>query len=117
MWQQLIWEDRKKHVPPTGVPWAELVPKTALHGDPALYHHDFRSLEARREIETRCVMIGTMFKEVSSAKRCYFMNVGRVVGASCGEETCYVYAEWASGGAVHGRPITEGELRKKGIRL
>ncbi len=42
--------------------------------------------------------------------RRFCLNLSFVVGASGGEETTWVYVEWAIGGEVHGRPITLDEL-------
>jgi hypothetical protein len=42
------------------------------------------------------------------------MQCAFVVGASKGEETDLVYAEWPITNGVHGRPITDDELKKKG---
>jgi len=46
--------------------------------------------------------------------RCFYIKMNQVIGYSNGEETYYVYAEWAMNGSVHGRPITAAELVKKG---
>ena len=53
----------------------------------------------------------------TSIKRQYWKHMDRIIGASSGQETSYVYVEYHMSGHVHGRPITEGELRKKGVKL
>lgn len=65
----------------------------------------------------RCIREGTMYKQTDDTKRCYYLNVGQIIGASKGRETSYVYAEFLRTGQVHGRPITDAELRQKGVRL
>jgi hypothetical protein len=67
------------------------------------------------EIELHCVDHGTELPREHPTRRRYFIELDFVVGASKGEETRYVYAEWHSNGAVHGRPITPVELQKKGL--
>ena len=39
------------------------------------------------------------------------------IGASSGRETAYICVEYNSSGPVHGRPITEAQLRQKGVTL
>jgi hypothetical protein len=116
MWDELLWEEWKKHVPRPGIPWDDLIEETAPNA-PALYHIVYIDRRLRCALELDCVRHGTLFKEVSCAKRCYYRRMEGVVGASKGRETYYVYAEWAVSGAVHGRPILEIELRTKGVQL
>jgi len=66
------------------------------------------------ELVMRCVREGTLLKEVGRKKRYYFMDLGRVIGASNGKETTLICVErLKSGGWTHGRPITEEELRRR----
>jgi hypothetical protein len=60
-----------------------------------------------------CAMNGPFIREIRH-KRMFYMDTGRIIGASAGEETRYLYAEWLTSGEVHGRPITVRELRNKG---
>lgn len=46
-----------------------------------------------------------------------FPDLGFAVGASIGQETSYIYVEYDCSGAVHGRPMTVGELKIKGAEL
>jgi hypothetical protein len=46
-----------------------------------------------------------------------FTDLGFPVGASEGEETCYIYVEYNSSGPVHGRPMTPKLLKAKGATL
>ncbi len=41
------------------------------------------------------------------------MNAGRVVGASEGEKTEYIFVEYTNNGHVHGRPMTLRQIREK----
>ena len=117
MWDRKLWDERRKHVPPPGIPWDDLVEETAQSKAPSLYHLTYANSHARRELEFDCVTRGTQIKEVPNSKRCFYKRMEQVVGASEGKETFYVYAEWSISGAVHGRPISEDELRKKGVKL
>jgi hypothetical protein len=47
----------------------------------------------------------------------YFMDAGRIIGASEGREVQYIYVEYLTSGEVHGRPVTIEQLRKKGAVL
>jgi hypothetical protein len=70
----------------------------------------------QREFEMDCVQEGALFRTVKH-KRMFYRNMDRIIGASRGEETTYVYAEHLSSGEVHGRPITRAELLQKGAVL
>lgn len=50
-------------------------------------------------------------------KRIYWKKMRRIMGASQGKETQYIYVEYGNLGNVHGRPITPSELRAKGAKL
>jgi hypothetical protein len=97
------------------VSWKELV--AATKEEPAYYHPTHAAAAARMDLEMRCVREGVQFQQGHHAKRCYYLRLGFVVGASDGEETEYVYAEHARSGEVHGRPITARELRRRGAQL
>lgn len=68
------------------------------------------------DMEMQCVAQGTELPKSHPTRRMFYRKYDFVVGASKGEETQYVYAEWHQNGAVHGRPITLAELRTKGLR-
>lgn len=109
----------KKHRPPPGVPWEDVVKATAGK-KPARYHPTYSSDRVREELELRCVRQGTelsMSGADPQTKRCFFMRMNAVIGASNGEETEYVFAEYLVSGEVHGRPITVQELRRKGAEI
>lgn len=56
------------------------------------------------------------FRQIRN-RRMFFVDTGHSIGASAGEETSFVYVEYLSSGEVHGRPMTEMELRRKGAPL
>lgn len=116
MWPEPIWVDLKKHIPPPRIEWPDLVQSTGHQNSPALYHPSFRSPEQRCNLEMQCVRKGSLVKEDEHMRQ-YYLNVGETIGASKGQETSYVYAEFLKTGQVHGRPITEGELQRKGAQL
>lgn len=107
------WVDRLKHRPPPGVPWKRLIEESKQN---AYYHLDYSSPDARRGLETQCIREGICFRHDQDGKQCYYLKMDRIVGASKGEETEYVYAEISSGN-FHGWPITAAELRRKGVQL
>jgi hypothetical protein len=108
--------DLKKHIPPPRIEWLDLLQSTARQNSPAVYHPSFRSPEQRCGLEMRCVTEGNLIKEDDHMRQ-YYLNVGETIGASKGQETFYVYAEFLKTGEVHGRPITERELQRKGAKL
>jgi len=111
-WAQPQWIDYKKHIPPTTVQWPAIVASTRNAN--ALYHP--AEVQNLQQLEMACLIDRVAFRELRN-KRMYFIDAGRVIGASEGVETPFLYVEWLSSGEVHGRPITEGELRQKGAQL
>lgn len=80
--------------------------------NPYLYHTD-QQIEAA---ELGCVNHGTLIAEWLH-KKTFFLKTDHVVGCDKGEETSYLFAEWHACGDVHGRPISESELRRLGATL
>jgi hypothetical protein len=118
------WIDRKKHKPPPRVAWAKLVVDTAGSDTPAFYCFDV-DIET---LEMDCVRKGiTQGREIVKPEnerhpyiREFWMHCGRIIGASNGKETEYMFAQWEACGSineVHGRPITIEELRQRGVRV
>jgi len=108
------WVDYPKHVPPPRVPWTKLVEDS--RDQVSYYHRDFRTPAARRRLENKCIREGNCFRNEEGGKRCFYLISERVVGASAGEETSYLYVEVVND-EFHGWPITPNELRKKGAEL
>jgi len=46
-------------------------------------------------------------------KRTYYLDTGRIVGASKGEQTRYLFVEYVNSGSVHGWPITSAQVDEK----
>jgi len=122
VWQQPRWDNHDdKHRPPPGKVWAVLVRETT---DSPAYYHPSISIEEQEKLELETVeqneygeyIRGNLIKETNS-KRIFYRDVGYRVGASDGEETNYIFVEWARDGTVHGRPMGETGLRRKGIKL
>jgi hypothetical protein len=89
---------------------------TAEPEAPAIYARGLpRTIQ---EIELACLDEGIELPPANRGRtRRFCQDLGFVVGASKGEETTWVYVEWAIAGDVHGRPITLEELRRtKGFR-
>ena len=114
-WAEPRWVRYKKHLPPQGIAWKELVAETGESGGEAYYRHRMSEGEHRR-IETECITPERLFRETGH-KRMYYMDMEKLVGASAGQETNFLYVEYLSSGEVHGRPITVDELRRKGANL
>ncbi len=108
------WVDYTKHVPPPGEAWKKLV-KDSKH-QVSYYHPDYSSAADRKILETQCLKNGTCFRNDQGGKRCYYLKMDQVVGASDGEETNYLYVE-AMNDDFHGWPITPAQLRKKGAQV
>lgn len=102
----------EKHRPPPHIAWNDLIADT--EDGNACYHPDITPA-VQAHLETQCLQ-RTPFNEVRH-KRMYFGEVNRIVGASEGEETRYLYVECLTSGEAHGRPITAAELRRKGAQL
>lgn len=49
-------------------------------------------------------------------QRYYWRRMEGIIGASQGKETNLIYVEYGASGNVHGRPITEAELKRKGAK-
>jgi hypothetical protein len=67
-------------------------------------------------LELQCVDAANFIGEDGTV-RMYYMDLGVMVGASCGEETNLIYAEHDAMGHVHGRPIAAQELRQLGVQI
>ena len=90
---------------------------------PAYYHPSIR-LQEQQQVEMECVLLDEFrfpvfgkFIRVVGVKCSFWRDMGRVIGASAGEETNLIYVEWSKSGFVHGRPITASQLRKKGAQI
>jgi hypothetical protein len=111
VWAPMRLEPYRKHRPPEGLSWQQIVDNTK-NGN-ALYC----ITEAdQRQAEAECLMNGPLLREIKN-KRMFFMEMDQVIGASEGVETKFIYVEWLVSGECHGRPITEQELKRKGAQL
>ena len=109
-WTTQTWPDYIKHKRVPGLEWDDILEITK-DGRPARYGPDIDDNE-QEHLERLCVNSGTLIRELH-ARRSYYMDMERDIGASRGRKTSIVYAEWKSTGEIHGRPITEMELREK----
>jgi hypothetical protein len=81
--------------------------------NPYLHHTD----DQVRSLETRCLEHGTLLAEFDD-QRHYYLSMGKaIVGACCGQTTSYVFVEWHDDGDYHGRPMSVGELRRRGAKI
>jgi hypothetical protein len=114
-WAPPYWVAYDKHRPPPGVTWDRVVKDTGRKDGEACYHRSITPAE-QQSIEMECIHPDRLFA-VHRHKRMYFMNMGRRIGASSGEETTYIYVEHLTSGEVHGRPATIRDLRRKGAQI
>ena len=114
--------DYDKHHPLYSENWNDVVRGTAGEGA-ARYHPSLTLAEIERmeidviaganqqdqgqEIPDKCTL----------TKRVYWKCMNRIVGASRGKQTEYIFVEYAQSGDVHGRPIDEPQLKRKGAKL
>ena len=104
-----------KHRVSSSANWTDVVDQTKSNGYPAKYVPAMTDRE-QKLLEISCIRAENLIVEKFSV-RAYFMKVGRIVGASDGEETRFIYVEHRREGPVHGRPMTEDQLKKKGALL
>jgi hypothetical protein len=114
--------DYTKHHPPRpSESWDDVVRETGRHEGIARYHPDLSLVEIERmEIDTVTEAMG-LGHEIESKrkhnKRVYWRRMDRIIGASNGQETQYLYVEYGITGNVHGRPMTVEQLKSKGARV
>lgn len=118
-----LWAaDYDKHHPDHSLEWKQVVQTTGGPDGVARYHSSLSIPQIETmEMETVSDDLGLGTEIVAKRKhnrRVYWRHMGRIIGASNGKETEYIYVEYAQSGNVHGRPITKAELRKeKGVKL
>jgi hypothetical protein len=100
-----------------GKAWSEIVASTGKRGGKAKYGPHPRVTEDKiQEIEMSTVSgQGTELSRPKDHVRAFWRKLDEIIGASKGQETRYVYVEYHLNGAVHGYPITEDELKAKGM--
>jgi hypothetical protein len=114
------WEaDYDKHYPDYSVSWKQILRTTRGLEGVARYHPSLSLADIERtEIETVSLGLGVEIVEKQQPhKRVFWRRMAATVGASNGRETDLIYVEYGRQGNVHGRPITEAELRRKGVKL
>jgi hypothetical protein len=101
----------------------DVLRKTGDPEEPARYHPNLSTADIER-MEMDCVAGQKpedrgqeIIKKRKPNKRVYWKHIGRVIGASKGEQTEYIFVEYGISGNVHGRPMTVRELRGKGAEL
>jgi hypothetical protein len=114
LWTRYKGKHRQAHIPQ----WdSEEVLEWTDGGDAQYNPHEFATDEQVRELELRCLDSGSLVRDAGH-KRTYYMRCpGVTVGACSGEYTEYVFVEWLDSGTVHGRPMCESELKRKGVRI
>lgn len=116
------WSDHGlKHTVPPGTDWARAVRLTEGR-NPAVYHPsisrqqwmslEIETVKRENEIQTKRPNVRAFYRYVLPEE----LEHGGCLGASCGEETNWIYVERAENPqrTVHGRPITESDLKRKG---
>lgn len=120
-WNPPQWSDHgKKHFAAPGSSWDAVVKKTGEGKRIAKYHLRLSEQEIRT---MELAIVNAEKNEIPQSRpnvRAFWSKVKEdqvPIGASDGRETPYVYVEYVSSGPVHGRPITESQLRQKGVTL
>ena len=115
-WLEPRWDTlvQRKHTRANQRDWDEsrVVARTGEEAQPAQYDPHL-SDEELQAMEMGCVRDQGRLIRQTRVKRMYFRQMDREIGASLGQRTAFVYVEYQIGGSVHGRPITEEELRRK----
>lgn len=78
--------------------------------------HFFHTDEQIQAIELRCITDGVVIRDSGHRVTKYLHIRGVIVGACCGVETEYIFAECTSGD-YHGRPISIEALRDLGVNI
>jgi hypothetical protein len=125
-WMPAIWSPNGgRHFPVPHVEWKTVVASTALGQRVAKYHPGMTAaliqameLQIVREewheidpewMTNRRPRVRMFWRHVE--------NLAHDLGASEGFRTNYIYVEYHSTGTVHGRPVTERELKRRGANL
>lgn len=118
-WSFPVWQEAyNKHHPEYNRAWDATVRSTSISPPTAKYNVRL-TLEQIRDLEMDCVT-GQGIEIQPQGKphvRVFWREVNEVhfsVGASSGSETTCIYVEYHNCGAVHGRPMTLAELKRKG---
>lgn len=82
---------------------------------PAKYSQTITEPE-QQQMELSCIAQESPFRGDNTVRR-FWMDAGKMIGASNGEETRYIMVEWKNSGEIHGRPISLSELRRKGASI
>src|SRR4051812_43452078 len=96
-WLPPVWDAHGgKHRAPPGIAWAKLVERTGEPRGPSWYLHSITPAQQREwEMQSLDSESGGHFVKETGVKRAYWLKADRVVGAADGEETEYIYVEWA----------------------
>ena len=117
IWLPALWDIHdRKHRPPPGVDWRKLIRESGEPDGVSIYHPAV-TVGMQEGMELRWVSGGGQFLRESAGKRTFWMDLGMMIGAADGEETTFIFVEWAMSGTVHGRPMSLEGLRKKGAGL
>lgn len=94
--------------------WKKVVRETGGKKGVARYIYDLSDDDIHR-MEFECVTQNP--QPIPKAPGAFWRNIGRVIGASDGQETQFIYVEVTSGGVYHGRPVTRKQLEEMGVCL
>jgi hypothetical protein len=123
-WAAARWDtaDQAKHMPFYGrEDWFKVVAETQKFPPTSRYWAGLSPAAIEQlEMETVCgAATGgpppgiELQRTPPGIKKRYTRDVGRLIGASNGIETNWIYVEYHTSGSVHGRPITAAEIRLK----
>lgn len=114
-WQDPVWDSLsyRKHVKSNKKNWDRSV-TTAVPGmkGEASQYSPYLTADEIETMELACVERGTQIQD-KCHKRTFFLDLERIIGASDGEQTSWIYVEYHNSGSVHGRPMTRGQIQDK----
>jgi hypothetical protein len=80
--------------------------------DPGITDAELSDMELQTVGDENNLPRGTLIQD-RCHKRTFYRDMGRVIGASAGERTQFIFVEYVNSGTVHGRPMTWREIQEK----
>lgn len=108
------YDPRRKHDPPSQKDWDQSIVVASSGRKRGVAKFRPGLPISLGEICEHCIANGTFLPDNREHVAAFGIRMDVEVGASNGERTQYVYAEWGRDGSAHARPITQAELENKG---
>jgi len=120
-WRDPVWDkiSNRKHRRASRQQWQRSItvawtgqPDEASQFDPNLTDAEIETMQIESVNSDPEYVVGTPIRS-ECHKRTFFRDMQRIIGASAGEKTQFIYVEYVNSGQVHGWPITEDQLKRK----